>query len=71
MIKSEDVPTGGSWDTDSLPAAGELLANPLFPLCFNSIGLKVNFHAGLTAIETVAYEREHRTLASAPRGLES
>ena len=66
MIKSEDVPTGGSWDADSLPAEGELLANPLFLLCCNSISLKVNFHAGLTAIETMAYEREHRTLASAP-----
>ena len=66
MIKSEDVPTGGSWDADSLPAEGELLAKPLFPRCCSSVGLEVNFHAGLTAIETMAYEREHRTLASAP-----
>ena len=71
MIKSEDVPTGGSWGADSLPAEGELLANPLFPLCCNSVSLKVDFHAGLTAIETMAYERQHRTLASAPWGLES
>ena len=41
MIKSEDIPAGGSWNREPVPAEGALPAAPLLPLGCNSASFKV------------------------------